>query len=186
MLHSAYSHGEFGDASRGVTPAKRQVVRCTVGEACESLIARYTELKWKLADLERLSGGAAHLPALERSAAIVKLADVLEDHLQRGMEYSPKKHLPGGSDSEGRWREAFIRLAGALGSEGLAAELREAFDSQHADPLPKLLFGDRDMSFLLAPISHRVKTGVRIGKFFRRWQRKLGRYFGQANGRQAA
>src|SRR5207244_4190438 len=47
LLHSAYSHGEFGDGSRGMTSAKRRTVRRAVGDPCESLIARYTSFRWQ-------------------------------------------------------------------------------------------------------------------------------------------
>ena len=117
------------------------------------------------ADVDRLS-------ALERAVALIKLADVLEDHLERGMEFSPEKLMPGGGDVA--LRGAIERLAAALGHEQLAAELRTALDPSSAKPVPAFLHGDRPASFVMAPISHRLRTGVRINRLLRRWRGKLG------------
>jgi (p)ppGpp synthase/HD superfamily hydrolase len=175
LLHSAYSHGEFGDGSRGMTSAKRRTVRRAVGETCESLIAHYTSLRWKLSEIVALTTGADQLSALDRTVTLVKLADVLEDHLERGMAYSPNKHLPGGNDAEGEWRDAFVRLAAALGHDRLAAELQVAFGPTHERPVPDFLLGDKPGSFVMAPISHRMRTTVRLGRLLRRWRAKLAR-----------
>ena len=43
LLHSAYTHGEFGDGWRGITADKRAQVAAVVGNQCEALIAQYTE-----------------------------------------------------------------------------------------------------------------------------------------------
>ena len=114
LLHSAYSHGEFGDGSRGMTAAKRQTVRRASGDPCEALIARYTTMRWKLPETIALAAGAEQLSDLDRTVALMKLADVLEDHLERGMAYSPNKQLPGGSDADWAWREAFVGVATSL------------------------------------------------------------------------
>src|SRR5438067_10245267 len=83
LLHSAYSHGEFGDGSRGMTSAKRRTVRRAVGDPCESLIARYTSFRWQLSEIAALAAGADQLPALDRTVLFIRLTDVLEDHLER-------------------------------------------------------------------------------------------------------
>jgi (p)ppGpp synthase/HD superfamily hydrolase len=175
LLHSAYSHGEFGDGSRGMTASKRQTVRRSVGDHSESLIARYTALRWTLSELIALTARAGRLPAVERSVAFIKLADVLEDHLDRGMEYSPNKQLPGGDDANNTWRDTFVDVANALGHDSLAAELRIALGPTHERPLPAFLVGDKPASYVMAPISHRMRTTVRLGKTVRRWRAKLAK-----------
>ena len=173
LLHSAYSHGEFGDGSRGMTPSKRQTVRRVTGEQSESLIAHYTAQRWKLSEIAALAAGADHLPAVERTVALIKLADVLEDHLDGGMNYSPNKQMPGGSDADGAWRDAFVGMAAALGHGDLAGELQIALGPTQQRPLPDFLLGDKPASYVMAPISHRMRTSVRLGKLLRRWRSKL-------------
>lgn len=46
LLHAAYIDGEYGTDHRGMTDAKRDLVRCIVGIETEELIAGYTALKW--------------------------------------------------------------------------------------------------------------------------------------------
>jgi (p)ppGpp synthase/HD superfamily hydrolase len=173
LLHSAYSHGEFGDGSRGMTSAKRRKVRRAIGDHCETLIARYTSLRWKLSEIVAFAAGAEHLSAPDRTVTFVKLADVVEDHLERGMQYSPNKQLPGGSDADGAWRDAFVQLAAALGHDRLAAELQVALGPTHDRPVPDFLLGREPGSFVMAPVSHRMRTTVRLGRLYRRWRAKL-------------
>ncbi len=185
MLHSAYSHGEFGDGSRGMTSTKRRKVRHAVGDEAESLIAHYTAQRWQLADLVALTAGANRLPALDRAVAFIKLADVLEDHLERGMLFSPNKQMPGGRDADGAWSDALVRLALTLGHDRLAAELRAALAPSKERPVPAFLLGDKPASFVMAPISYRMRTSVRLSQFLRRWRSKLGPRPKPATGRAA-
>jgi (p)ppGpp synthase/HD superfamily hydrolase len=173
LLHSAYSHGEFGDGSRGITAAKTRKVRRTVGEHCETLIARYTSLRWKLSEIVAFANGADYLPALDRSVTFIKLADVLEDHLERGMQYSPNKQSPGGSDADGEWRNAFVRLATALDHDRLAAELQVALRPTDDRPVPDFLLGHEPGSFVVTPVSHHTRATVQLGRLYRRWRAKL-------------
>ena len=176
LLHSVYSHGEFGDSSRGVTPAKRQIVRRAVGDRCEALIAGYTSIRWSLSEIIALSTGASRLPVQDKAVTLIKLADVLEDYLERGMQYSPHKKLPGGGGDDA-WCGALIELATAIGQDRLATELKAGFEPTDERPVPDFLFGRKPGSFVLAPISHRVRTIVRLGRLFRRrrWVGGFGR-----------
>lgn len=173
LLHSAYLHGEFGDGSRGMTAAKRRTVCRAVGDDCESLIAHYTATHWKLSDVVALAAGADDLSAQDKAVTFIKLADVLEDHQERGMQYSPNKNLPGGSDAHDAWHHAFVSLAAALGHARLAAELAAALWPTNKKPLPDFLLGHKPGSFVMAPISHRMRTTVRLGRLFRRWRATL-------------
>ena len=56
LLHAAYTHGEFGNGWRGVSPPKRREVRRAVGEEVESLVARYTELAWHAGTIGGIRG----------------------------------------------------------------------------------------------------------------------------------
>ena len=87
LLHSVYSFGEFGDGTRGLSSRKRQEVRQTVGTAVEELVSHYTTSDWRLVTLCALRD----VPNLRRQPRKevfhLKVADVLEDHLDQGLGY---------------------------------------------------------------------------------------------------
>src|SRR5262249_48247699 len=55
LLHSAYSHGDFGTFWRRMTEEKRALVRAAVGTETEELVAGYTRLPWNRATIETLA-----------------------------------------------------------------------------------------------------------------------------------
>ena len=175
LLHSAYSHGEFGDCSRGIAERKRERVKSVLGPACEALIARYSSPDCDLSKLATRFAEGERLSAAERTVAFIKLADVLEDHCDLGMGYSPNKRLPATSGSATAWCEIVTKLATGLGHATLASELRAALDQAADIRIPDFLCGSRDGSYLIAPLSHRTRATVRLARFRSRWKSKLAR-----------
>jgi (p)ppGpp synthase/HD superfamily hydrolase len=173
LLHSAYSHGEFGDGSRGINDRKRRQVRCAVGSASEAVIASYTPLKWNLATLSALHANASMMSISEQEVVFVKLADTLEDHLDLGQQYSPNKSMYGGPDLQSTWRDALVKLAADLALYALAADLEHVLDPHYQTPVSEFLHGRQPGSFVMAPVSHRVRATVKLGRFYRRWRAKL-------------
>ncbi len=174
LLHSAYSHGEFGDGSRGITERKRDRLHQAVGPACELLVARYTSSDCNLSKLAERFGGET-LSAEDRQVALIKLADLLEDHCDLGMAYSPSKRLPAAVGSESAWCERIAHFAVALGHSALAKELQEALNPAIKISPPAFLRGSRDASFLIAPLSHRTRASVRLRRFRRRLHQRITR-----------
>jgi (p)ppGpp synthase/HD superfamily hydrolase len=177
LLHSAYSHGEFGDGSRGIAKRKRDRVLSAVGPACEALIARYSSSDSDLSALATRFAEGERLSAADRTVAFIKLADVLEDHCDLGMGYSPNKRLPATAGSETTWCEMVTRLATGLAHATLASELRAVLDRAADIRIPEFLCGSRDGSYLIAPLSHRTRAAVRVARFRSRWESKLARAF---------
>lgn len=173
LLHSAYSHGEFGDGSRGVTARKRREVGRAIGVACEALIARYADLSWTPSQITALSAHIETLSTADRNVARIRLADLLEDHLDAGLQYSPNKRLAGDSAMEPAWPESAVKLAAALGHYDLAAELGRVLSVRGLAQPPDFLRGPQPGSFVMAPASHGVRTTVRLGRLYRRWLAKL-------------
>jgi (p)ppGpp synthase/HD superfamily hydrolase len=180
LLHAVYHHGEFGDGSRGTSEDKRREVRRAVGAACEELVARYASLPWNLETLEAMLARAPGLPAIDAAVALMKLADTLEDFHELGREYAPAEFRPERLDEERRWLELSGRLAQALGYEPLAAELAQVRQTEPA-VVPAFLQTDHRDSFAVAPMSHGMRTTVRLGMLYRlmrdglRHARPLGR-----------
>ena len=175
LLHSAYSHGEFGEGTRGITPRKRRQVQQVVGASCETLIACYAASPWDLPALNALLADVRSMSLEATAVAFMKLADTLEDHLDLGMEYSPNKRLSTTASMERAWRESVLRLAMALGHDALAADLARWFEASDRSGIPGFLRGSQRSSFVLAPVSHRIRTSVRVGRVYRRWLVKLSR-----------
>ena len=59
LLHSAYSHGEFGNYWRGPDQAKRAQVVAAVGPEVEALVLGYTRLPWTAKTIGALADTAA-------------------------------------------------------------------------------------------------------------------------------
>jgi (p)ppGpp synthase/HD superfamily hydrolase len=177
LLHSAYSHGEFGDGSRGIAERKRERVKSVLGPTCEALIARYSSPDCDLSALATRFSEGGPLSSAERSVAFIKLADVLEDHCDLGMGYAPNKRLPATAGSETAWCEMVTRLATGLGHATLAIELQDAFNPADEIAIPDFLCESRDGSYLIAPLSHRMRATVRLARFRSRWKSNLARAF---------
>ena len=166
LLHGVYQQGEFGDASRGASELKRREVRRAVGAACEELVARYASCQWTVATIENLLSRSANLPAIDSAIALMKLADTLEDHHELGFEYSPENSWPDAPGARHQWLAAMIQLAAALGHRHLAAELAQA-SSADGRQVPEFLQTDHRRSFAVAPMSHSMRTRVRLGRLYR-------------------
>lgn len=164
MLHSVYAHGEFGDGSHGIREDKRRRVRQAVGAACEELVARYAAWPWERAAVERLLARTAGCAPTEAAVAWIRLADVVENHNNRGMLYCPEKaevdtaiHMPS--------LELAGLLARKLGLDPLADHL--AAVNTAGDCVPDCLASTAASSFTLAPMSHGMRTTVRLGHLYR-------------------
>jgi (p)ppGpp synthase/HD superfamily hydrolase len=162
MLHSVYDHGDFGDGSSGTGESRRRAVRRAVGAASEELVARYSSLQWNVATLEGMVAGAANLSTVDGAVAWIKLADLLETT-------SDSHGLPAPSRHDAAQLEVGARLAAALGHVALATELApQAADvPPRSTRLPEFLQANHRGSFAVAPMSHAVRPGVRMARFFR-------------------
>lgn len=175
LLHSVYSHAEFGDGLRGITDLKRRAVRKAVGVECEQIIESYGTRKWGLKDLASLIASRTPLAPLDEAVSIIKLSDVLEDHLDDGMRYSPRKGLPENQDKMADWRAAAMALAIRLGRSPLIDGLHEAFVSDENARVPSFLHTLYPGSFVLAPKSHRARASMLLGRLCHRIRVKLDR-----------
>jgi (p)ppGpp synthase/HD superfamily hydrolase len=180
LLHSAYSHGEFGTGARGASEAKRRQVRLVVGERAEVLVARYTSMPWHG---EAIPDPHQNLPAvgsIERELLLMRLANELEDHLDLGGLYS----------GETRRRREIIQsylflctgMAERLGYPELSTALSRAFEDTLSVELPEDLQQENEnltnkeavgligwnSCFLLPPATHSLRLKVRLRRILRR------------------
>ncbi len=166
LLHSVYTLGEFGDGSRGVYPGKQEQVRRAIGEVGESIVHAYTETRWGVADLKKLEARAARLTPVEHQVLRIKLADALEDHVDNGMTYAPRKRLVDETTNE-EWVECLVRAGHAAGHVPLADELAAAA-SRTGVAVPGCLISMQPKTFNVVPLSHRARIAALVGRRFTR------------------
>ncbi len=189
LLHAVYSHGEFGDGTRGVTDAKREVVCREAGAAVEERVHRYGGLRWDAAGVERALHGLSTADAVKRDVLLLELANSLDDYWDAAMAPSGaaacREHI--------RRRGALeIDLAAKLGFAALAsahtrvqslAMARSAAgrDFRMLEPIEcAIRLTGPGSSFVVPPASHQRKVGVwlrgRLGRYsMRRLRHRLGR-----------
>jgi (p)ppGpp synthase/HD superfamily hydrolase len=166
LLHAAYTHGEFGDGWRGMSPPKRAELRQAVGEDVEDLIARYTRLAWRPRTIPEIRARLDAMTPIEREVLLVRLANELDDHLDLGTLYladGQRRHdVPGGD------LPAAIEMAERLGFSALAKDLAEALaevtGGRIAPGIPRL----HGESFRIPFASHRLRLRVAVSHLLAR------------------
>jgi (p)ppGpp synthase/HD superfamily hydrolase len=160
LLHAAYTHGDFGDGGAGISDAKRALVRRGVGDAVEALVARYTALPWEEPAARAVCGRVSTLSVDDRAVLLMRLANELEDHVDRGILYC--------GDAEHRrqliraWLHLCVDLAEELGQPALGAALREVFRSSLGVAAHPALVTGQSISHTLPPASYRPRLLVRL------------------------
>jgi len=179
LLHAAYLLQEFERA--GWRAPSRATLQQAIGEDAESLVSDYCRFPWfSQACLENHLRGLDGYAERERNLLLIRLANELEDHLDRAMAYTP-------AERAGRHAAAYgpqtIELAGRLGLPELATELRQAIGDGDGPRLPLAIVLARREGYARHPgvvaqledLLHRVKAVARregpSGLFFRTLER---------------
>ena len=163
VLHAAYLFGEFGDGRRKSSPAKREIVRKTVGPEIEDLITRYDELRWEPANVPRIQASVERMTAAERDVLLMRLANELEDHLDLGVLYCG--NADGRRDAIRSWLGLSVDIARQLNEARLAAELNRVFQEVLANDLPVELHQPHKYTHRVAPSSHMPKPRILVRRF---------------------
>lgn len=160
LLHAAYAVGDFGDGVRGLDPAHRARVRAVIGERAEDLVRAYQQQPWQAADIAALLDRIDTLDADERSLLLLRLANELEDHLDRGMAMS-------GARRQALYRDsfpAFVAMAERLQQPALAAALARVAEENYgagADAcIPPGLASAANGSYVVLPAPAAAATAV--------------------------
>lgn len=170
LLHAAYGQGDWGDGRQRLVPRRRQRVQRAVGREVESLVARYTEYPWNATSIAELAGRGSTLDVSEADVVTMRLANLLEDHLDLGMAYSRK----GAKAKQANLvHDQCTRIAEALGNHRLAAELDETFAEHRTTTLPLPLLRPARDSATVAPLSHRPRADTVARETVRRVRRKI-------------
>src|SRR4051812_2155144 len=88
LLHAAYEHGDFGPDQDRAHGRARLVDE--VGPEVEALVAEYTATPLNVATIEDLQRRAADLPSLTRDVVLIRTANEVDDHVDRGTDIAAR------------------------------------------------------------------------------------------------
>jgi hypothetical protein len=179
LLHAAYTLGEFGDGTRGMTPKKRSAVRTVVGTEIEELVAEYARLDWHPEAIPSLVASRGGLDAGRRDVVVMRLANEVDDWTDGGLRYAPSAGLMTGV------LDSLVTLSDLVDAPKLGHELRELGRSNATAKIPQLLVQTRTHSYAVPPCSYRPRFAVvarrvaerlrvaRIRRVLRRWPKRM-------------
>ncbi len=157
LLHAAYGSGDFGDGDTGMTEARRNQVKATVGEEVEEYVARYTSFRWYDEAIATIHARLKTMASRDRGVLLMRLANELEEYLDLGILYSgdEKRKQVNYINENGGF---MIQMAEALGFPTLGADFAQAFKEAASREIPPGLRRHQNSSFLLAPQTHQRLT----------------------------
>jgi (p)ppGpp synthase/HD superfamily hydrolase len=164
LLHSAYTHGDFGLGCGIAGRAARARLRTAVGVEIEGIVAAYAALPWNGRSVAQYAADAGTLAADVQRILVIRLANELEDMLDDGLRFSRKSQNPHRTIVVDNLVTLAIgvgqpRLASAL--QGMQLRRRGAMDME---PLQQSALG----SYVVAPSSWRERIFPRIVRLGRR------------------
>jgi hypothetical protein len=185
LLHSAYSHGEFGNGVRGATEARREIVRQAVGAPVEARIHRYSAFRWNAKGVQQEIDDLSNADPLQRDVLLIALANSIDDYLDAAA-------APGGAaacrdqirrrgalEVELAAKMELIALADAhAGVQSLAlARGRTPEEIPTMQPLRRSIeLTGAGSSFVVPPASHAIRTTALMRRLLRRYSpRRPGR-----------
>jgi (p)ppGpp synthase/HD superfamily hydrolase len=163
LLHSAYTHGDFGSGRGERTRKAAAWLRERVGPDAERCIAAYAMRPFNAATVATWSDNVTALDAAEREIVLIRLADTLEDALDHGLQLSSKRS----NTNRAVETRKLISLAEALGRPQLGVALHGALEERDSPELAALR-DDHAGSYVVGPPSWREKWRPRVVRLVRR------------------
>jgi hypothetical protein len=175
MLHAVYKHGDFG--MEFPRSRRRARVRRSSSPDVEEIVVRYDLLDWTGPTIVPLRRELDALDPRDRDAVLIRLANELEDSLDRGLRYCVmpyERQLLTGSEGT-----AVVELARDLGHIQLSDALARAMHEHRAgQPPPGVLRVPTTEAFIVVSPSYGLRPEVRLGRWvFARSRPLLDRVF---------
>lgn len=164
LLHSAYTHGDFGIGKGRVTRRGRDRVRSIVGPEVEHIVAGYSRHAWNESSVGAWAADATGLDSDVRLLILIRLSDLMEDALDDGLLLSAKAENPHRAMSV----ESLASLADVLEYPQLGSSLRRVLSQQRQAEALVPLREPRLGSYVVGPASWREKVLPRLAGFLRR------------------
>lgn len=163
LLHSAYTHGEFGDGRRWPSETKRAEMRSALGSDGERLVYRYADFGWRDV-LGALPGTVGALSPDDRAVLLMRLANELEQCLEVATPDDLQCLRQGAEAARllGNPRLAATLESVDAGSAGVAVA-----ENGHRRHAGAVYYAGPDASFLLPPSSHRLRRTVALRNWLR-------------------
>ena len=159
LLHAAYPNGDFGGVPGGATERNRARVREVIGADAERYVHGFAAAGWNEKSVPRIHGTLPTLDAVDREVVTIRLANVLDDCLDR-------PYVKGAAAQYDRallsvW-PLIVEMAETLGHGTLASELQRRRDPGELPALP-----GHDGVFHVAPASYRLGWGIALRRMLR-------------------
>lgn len=154
LLHSAYTHGDFGAGPGYVNKSSRRTIRRSVDPEVHEIIDAYARQAWNTLTIRSWITAAKPISDLLRMIITIRLANAVEDALDCGHQYSGK----GEKHSRDIPRDEIISLAQTIESPRLTDALRHADEYEGTGEYFQQLRENRAGSEVLAPMSYRRRT----------------------------
>ncbi len=151
LLHSAYTHGDFGAGRGHVSKSTRRAICQSLDPEVLEIIDAYARQAWNEATIRSWIAAAKPIDNRLRTVITIRLANALEDSLDFGLQYSGKgerhfRDIP---------RDDIVSLAETLEIQRLPAALRHVYGDEGPVEYFRLLRENAAGSALLAPMSYR-------------------------------
>jgi hypothetical protein len=169
LLHGVYRHGDFGLVSR---KRKRARVRAVAGDAVEKLVWGYTWATWSDRSIEALAERPDLPPEPERTYLLMRLANDLEEYLDRG-------RFVCGAPPDPETLRRLASISERMGQPRLAAGFA-AFAREGGPFWTEVLHTPRAEYYWLALPSSRLLLPP--ARRLRRWARRAASLFSAATG----
>jgi len=144
LLHAAYTHSALCTDSCDGQKNCRALLRQRVGEYTEQLVAAYANFRADNAALLHFDRNEPNLDDVEYSILWLFMANELDERLDNGILFCSKRN-----DDIARWLPLLGRVARKAGVDGLATELRAAYENSEANSIPEILKSSRRRSFVV-------------------------------------
>jgi len=159
LLHSAYTHGDFGYGRGQVTRSGRVRLRKAAGLAVDQLVDCYSQHPWNRTTVAFLTANAAKVDSNLRQVALIRVADALDDAFDHALQLSRKTLNPNRPISV----ESLVQLAIAIEQQELGEELRRVLDvTRIPPPTFEGLQDPHAASYLVCPMSWRENILTRM------------------------
>jgi hypothetical protein len=166
LLHSAYTHGDFGFGRGRMTRQARDRLRTAVGPQVELVVAGYSSHRWNVDSVTDWATNAAGLDAQVRQIIVIRLVDLAEDALDSGLQFSAKAENPHRAIPAAVLAGLADALQFPLLGNSLRRALQEKREANTLAPLREPHLG----SYVIGPASWREKLFPRLIGFVRRYR----------------
>ena len=160
LLHSAYSHGDFGHGAGFPGASAREELVRVVGPEAEQLVSAYTRLAWRPAAVAQWLADPETLDHDTRRIVVIRLANALEDALDGGLALAARPARKDGTIAV----VDMAQLARVLGYPQLAAALEQTAEQRVNLPQLARLQGAQRASYVVGPASWRRKWLPRLAR----------------------